>query len=128
MMILCKNLSNFVSLVLKLHNLYCHIERLAVYNYNPLNMLMFPTAMALNPAGTLSLRHNDFTLKIDPTQSTTKAVSCDLIFGMAIKESNVQAVKYHKLKILSSAEQGTFHILRKHLHSTKMYLNCLIFS
>jgi hypothetical protein len=81
------------------------IERLAVYNYNPLNMLMFPTAMAMNPAGTLSLRHNDFTLKIDPTQSTTKAVSCDLIFGMAIKESNVQAVKYHKLKILSSAEQ-----------------------
>merc|ERR1711862_685314 len=63
------------------------------------------TSMAMSPAGTLSLRHTDFTLKIDPTQSTTKPISADINFGMAIKAKDVQAIKYHKLKILSAAEQ-----------------------
>merc|ERR1711862_312518 len=70
------------------------IERLAMYKYNPINMLLFPTSMAMSPAGTLSLRHTDFTLKIDPTQSTTKAISADINFGMAIKAKDVQAIKY----------------------------------
>merc|ERR1711881_167057 len=81
------------------------IERAAIFNYNPLTLLMFPTDMALNPAGTLSLRRNEHCLRIDPTQSTTKALSVDFVFGYASKIKDVQAVKYHKLKILSAPEQ-----------------------
>jgi len=68
-------------------------------------MLMFPTDMAMSPAGTLSLRRNEHCLRIDPTQSTTKALSVDFVFGYASKIKDAQAVKYHKLKLLSTAEQ-----------------------
>ena len=56
--------------------------------------------------GTLSLRRNEFTLSIDPQHSTTKAVSFDFFLGIAHKSPNsAQSAKYHKMKILSPAEQ-----------------------
>merc|ERR1719369_1806023 len=82
------------------------VERLSVFNYNPVNMLLFPTTLTMNPAGTLSLRRNESTLSIDPTKSTTKSVSFDFFLGIAHKSpSSVQAAKYHKMKVLSPAEQ-----------------------
>jgi len=82
------------------------IERLAIFNYNPINMVLFPNTLAMSPAGTLSLRRNEFTLSIDPTHCTTKAVSFDFFFGLVTKSLNsTEAAKYHKIKILSPAEQ-----------------------
>ena len=31
------------------------MERLAVFNYNPVNMLLFPNTLAMNPAGTIQI-------------------------------------------------------------------------
>ena len=34
------------------------MERLAVFNYNPVNMLLFPNTLAMNPAGTIQILRN----------------------------------------------------------------------
>lgn len=82
------------------------VERLSIFNYNPVNFYMFSWAdFALNGQGQSSLRRHEYSLRIDPTQSVTKGLTMDLKFGLATKVQGSQQIKYHKIKVLSSAEQ-----------------------
>lgn len=82
------------------------VERMSIFNYNPLNMFIFRWArFAMGSEARPSFRRSEYFLRIDPSQSATKEVSLDLKMGYASKEQESQTVKYHKIKILSEAEQ-----------------------
>jgi len=80
------------------------IERLALYKYNPINMIRYASALALDNEARPSFRRHEISLTYDPTQSTTKQLALDFKLGFASKAPDAP-VQYHKLKILSPAEQ-----------------------
>lgn len=82
------------------------VERLSIFNYNPVNFYMFSWAdFGMNGQGQTSLRRHEYTLRIDPTQSATKGLTMDFKLGFANKVQGSQQIKYHKIKMLNAAEQ-----------------------
>lgn len=83
------------------------VERLALFNFNPINSYMFSWAeFGMNLRGEPSLRRHEYSLTLDPTQSMTKELIMDLKVGVATKSQESQGqVRYHKIKVLSKSEQ-----------------------
>ena len=89
------------------------MERLSLYNYNPINMLVFYwTSVSLNhesrnwyvqPA--LSVRNQEYTLIYQPSQSQTKELAMDLKIGYASKSQSEQQILYKKVKVISESEK-----------------------
>jgi len=82
------------------------VEKLRLFNYNIFNMYMFSWAdFALSSEGKTSVRRHQFTLRLNPTESVTKEMTFVLKAGVASKAQESNQVQYHKVKVLSPAEQ-----------------------
>jgi len=99
------------------------LDRLALYNYNPVNILRWAPLIALDKEAKPSLRRHEYSLIFDPTQSITKEVAIDLKIGYASK-SQAGVVQYHKLKIMTPAEQA--QEVQSEVSLVKKYLKKLV--
>merc|ERR1712018_343957 len=72
---------------------------------NPLNMFRFVFSnLALDDQSRPSIRRHEYTLKFDPTQSSTKEIKFQLKVGYAAKTEQSEPVKYMKVKMISEQE------------------------
>ena len=82
------------------------VERLALYNYNPINMAIFSwSSFGMDSYAQPSLRMHEYQLRYNPAESTTQEMSVNLRFGGAAKKADSDSVEYQKIKVLSKAEQ-----------------------
>ena len=80
-------------------------DKLSLYHYNPLNMFRFVFSnLALDDQSRPSIRRHEYTLKFDPTQSSTKEIKFQLKVGYAAKTEQSEPVKYMKVKMISEQE------------------------
>lgn len=82
-------------------------DMLALFNYNPVNMLRFTWASgAISPAGTVSLRPQKYCLVFDPTKSGTKSIEALLTIGFASKwmEHAQSVTRYYMVKAKTAEE------------------------
>nr|ADD73552.1 vitellogenin 2 [Paracyclopina nana] len=82
------------------------MERLQNFNYNPINMVRFSWVFfGLDAEARPSIRRHEYSLRFDPSQSSTKELAMDLKVGYASKDQPQEPVHYKKIRIASRQEQ-----------------------
>ena len=82
------------------------LDILKLYNNNPLNALRFLwTSPTLTENGKPSLRRHEYSLKFDPSTSTSKEIQFDFKIGYGQKVKGDQNIKYQKLTVKNTQQQ-----------------------
>jgi hypothetical protein len=82
------------------------LEKMSLYKFNPMNVLRFPWSNAAMTSEALpSLRRHEYSLKWDPSQSSTKELAMDIKLGVASKAKAGEPIQYHKIKLAANQQE-----------------------
>merc|ERR1712018_1059106 len=87
----------------RFYDLKSLLEKMSLYHYNPLNMVMFSN-LALDENRLPSVRRHEYSLMVDPTQSPTKEIKIQMKVGYASKSERSEPVMYKRITQISESE------------------------